>query len=80
VWLVSEKFDCGYMIDKVKKLTWPGLADGMPAANQFLNNFQLTNNQQTEMVILKTDEGKTDLEAAQTWKDANESIWKTWIP
>ena len=30
------------------------------------------------MVILKTDDGKTDAEAAKIWKDANESIWKAW--
>lgn len=77
---VTEKFDCGYHVDEVQKLTWPGLADDMPTANQFLTNFQLTNNQQTEMVILKTDDGKTDAEAAKIWKDANESIWKAWIP
>ena len=45
---VSEKFDCGYVVDGVQKLTWPGLANSMPIADQFLKNYQLTNNQQTQ--------------------------------
>ncbi|MQF48772.1 hypothetical protein FIM08_02575 [SAR202 cluster bacterium AC-647-N09_OGT_505m] len=77
---VTEKFDCGYAVDDVKKLTWPGLKEDMPKAYEFLENFQITNDQQTSMVITKTDESKTDAEAARLWKDANEHIWKTWIP
>ena len=77
---VTEKFDCGYNVDDVYKLTWPGLEEDMPTAYQFLKNFQITNNQQTAMVIGKTDEGQTDIEAARAWKDANQDVWKAWIP
>jgi glycine betaine/proline transport system substrate-binding protein len=77
---VTEKFDCGYHIDDVTKLTWSGLEEDMPKAYEFLENFQITNDQQTTMVIEKTDYSKTDAEAARAWKDANEDIWKTWIP
>jgi len=77
---VTERFDCGYTVDDVYKLTWPGLEKDMPKAYEFLKNFQITNDQQTAMVIAKTDEGQTDVEAARIWKDANQDTWKAWIP
>ena len=41
---ITEKFDCGYPIDDVTKLTWSGLKEDMPKAYEFLENFQITNN------------------------------------
>lgn len=73
-------FSCDWPVDPVAKLVWPGLKDALPDAYQFLKNFSITNAQQNEMVFNVTDGGMTPLEAGQTWVDANEAIWRSWIP
>ena len=78
---VSEaEFDCGFAIDPVSKLGWSGFAEEFPKAHQFLSKFQITNDQQNEMVLAVTEGGKDYEVAAQEWIDANENIWKAWIP
>ena len=76
----GPEFNCGWAPDPVAKLVWPGLKDQSPEAYQFLNNFTITTAQQNEMVLNVGQEGMTPLEAAQLWIDANEDIWKPWIP
>jgi len=76
----GENFDCGWPVDNVAKLAWPELKDKFPKAYEFLQNFTITNEQQNEMVLDVTDNGKDYNEAAQDWVDTNEDIWKNWIP
>ena len=76
----SEKFDCGYPTDHVAKLIWPGLQDEFPEAYEFLSNFQLTNAQQNEIVLNLAENDLSPRAAAQEWVDANESVWRAWIP
>ena len=73
-------FNCGWPADPISKLVWPGLKAESPDAYQFLQNLSINNDQQNEMVLNVTDGGMTPLEAAQTWVDANEAIWSSWIP
>ena len=76
----GERFDCGYPTDPVTKLIWPGLQEEFPEAYEFLNNFQMTNAQQNEIVLNLTANDLTVRLAAQEWVDANESVWRAWIP
>ncbi len=76
----GERFDCGYPTDPVTKLMWPGLEEEFPEAFEFLNNFQMTNAQQNEIVLNLTANDLTVRLAAQEWVDANESVWRAWIP
>ena len=76
----ADDFRCGWPTDEVAKLVWPGLKDEFPEVYEFLSNFQLTNNQQNEMVLNVTENGMTPMEAAQAWVDANEDVWSAWIP
>ena len=45
-----------------------------------LSNLQLTTEQQNEIAALIDGEGMTGAEAAQQWVDANEDVWKAWLP
>ena len=76
----ADFFECGWPADDVAKLVWPGLNDEFPDVYEFLSNFQMTNAQQNEMVLNVTENEITPLEAAQAWVDANEDVWKAWIP
>ena len=76
----GESFNCGYPPDPVAKLIWPGLQEEFPEAYQFLSNFQMTNAQQNEIVLNLAENDLTVRAAAQEWVDANESVWRAWIP
>ena len=76
----TADFDCGFAIDSVAKLAWPGLKDEFPKAYQFLQNFKITNADQSSMVLAKVEAGKTDEEVAREWINANKEIWEAWIP
>ena len=47
----GEFYECGWPPDDVAKLVWPGLKDEFPDVYEFLSNFQMTNEQQNEMVL-----------------------------
>ncbi len=76
----GEDFNCGFATDEVAKLAWPGFKDEFPEAYEFLSNFQMTNAAQNEMVLNLTENDLTPREAAQEWVDANEDVWRDWIP
>ena len=73
-------YDCDYPTDVVAKLAWPGLNDQFPEAYEFLSRFQLTNEQQDEIVLNVVEHGLTVRQGAQRWIDANEPVWRAWIP
>lgn len=74
-----EAVDCDYPADVLLKIAWPGLKDLAPDAYQFILNFNYTNDDQVQMLGL-VDEGNSIDEAAQTWIDEHESVWRAWIP
>jgi len=76
----GENYNCGFPTDAVAKLAWPGFEEEFPEAYQFLSNFQMTNAQQNEIVLNLTENDLTVRQAAQEWVDANEAVWKPWIP
>ena len=76
----GSNYNCGFPTDAVAKLAWPGLKDEFPEAYQFLSRFQMTNQQQNEIVLNLTENDLTVRQAAQAWVDANEAVWRPWIP
>lgn len=76
----GDNFNCGYPSDPVAKLIWPGLQEEFPEAYEFLSNFQMTNDQQNEIVLNLTENDLPVRQAAQEWVDANEDVWRAWIP
>ncbi len=76
----GANYNCGFPTDAVAKLAWPGLKDEFPEAYEFLSRFQMTNEQQNEIVLNLTENDLTVRQAAQEWVDANEAVWRPWIP
>jgi glycine betaine/proline transport system substrate-binding protein len=72
--------DCDYPDDVLFKVAYVGLKDEDPEAYTFLTNFNYSNDDQISM-IAKVDSGQlTAEEAAQEWVDANEDVWRAWLP
>ena len=76
----GSNYNCGFPTDAVAKLAWPGLKDEFPEAYEFLSKFQMTNGQQNQIVLNLTENDLTVRQAAQAWVDANEAVWRPWIP
>ena len=76
----GTNYNCGFPTDPVAKLAWPGLQEEFPEAYEFLSKFQMTNQQQNEIVLNLTENDLTVRAAAQEWVDANEAVWRPWIP
>ncbi len=72
--------DCGYPPDVLLKLLSSDLSDFAPQAYRFLKNFNYTNEDQIMMLGLVDVQGKTIEEAARTWIEQNENVWRAWIP
>jgi glycine betaine/proline transport system substrate-binding protein len=72
--------DCDYPDDVLFKVAYVGLKDEDPEAYAFLQNFNYSNDDQISM-IAQVDSGElTAEEAAQEWVDANEDVWRAWLP
>jgi len=74
------KFACDYPIDKLYKAFNDKLETKAPNSFAVLSNLQLTTDQQNEIAALIDGDGMTPAEAAQQWVDANEAVWKSWLP
>jgi glycine betaine/proline transport system substrate-binding protein len=75
----ADGYACDYADDVLYKAFSAGLEEKDPAAFQFLSNFQWTADDQNEVAVAIND-GTDPLEAGQTWVDANEDVWSTWLP
>lgn len=76
----SNGVDCDYPADELFKIFWVELKEKAPDAYQMLKNMNYTTRDQIEMIADIELNGKTPEEAAQAWVDANEDVWKSWIP
>lgn len=71
---------CDYPADILFKIISPQLQEKAPDVYRFLKNFNYTTDDQIAMMAALELEGKTKEEAAQQWIDANEQVWKAWLP
>lgn len=78
--LPEARRDCGYPEDVLLKIANAQLAVRMPDVYALLGNFQLFNEDQDAITFAMDVEGMSAEDAAQAWVDANESIWRTWLP
>lgn len=72
--------DCAYPADELFKIFWSELKNEAPDVYTVLKNFNYSTADQISMMAAVELDGKTPLEAAQTWVDENESVWKAWLP
>ncbi len=71
--------DCAYPKDELMKIFSAKLAEKDGKVHTFLKNFNYGSDAQISMLAM-FNEGKTADEAAQAWIDANEDVWKAWLP
>ena len=66
--------------DVTFKFANPEFVEDNPEAAQLIRNHRLTNDQQAGM-IYEIDVKKRDVdEVVEEWMEANESVWKSWLP
>ena len=58
----------------------PTLKDRAPEVHAFLTKMQLTNSQQAPIILAVDVEGVKLDKAVRDWMDANEDVWKSWLP
>lgn len=76
----SGGVDCDYPGDELFKIFWSGLADAAPDVHTLLSNMNYTTEDQISMIAAVEIDGQSVADAAQAWLDANEDVWRTWLP
>jgi glycine betaine/proline transport system substrate-binding protein len=72
--------NCDYPPDVLFKIAWSGLKDKAPEAYTLLKNMKYTNDDQIGMIAAVDTDKKSAEEAARTWIDAHQDVWKAWMP
>jgi glycine betaine/proline transport system substrate-binding protein len=78
--LPAAQRDCGYPEDVLFKAFHAGLAGRVPDAHTVLRNLRLSNDDQNAITFAMDVEGLDAASAAQAWVDANEDVWRAWLP
>ena len=76
----KEKVACDYPETPLNKIISVKFNASGGAAATMIKNFKWTNNDQNSVADSITNGGLTPEAAAKKWVDANEAIWKAWIP
>ena len=71
--------DCDYPEDELFKAASPTLAAEAPEVEAFLRAFQLTTDDQAEMLAAVELDGLSVDEVARAWIEANEDTWRPWL-
>ena len=74
------KVACDYPETPLNKVISVKFNTNGGAAATFIKNFKWTNADQNAVAGYITNDGMTAEAAAQKWVDANEAVWKAWIP
>ncbi|MGQ0602797.1 MAG: ABC transporter substrate-binding protein [Anaerolineales bacterium] len=75
----TAKVACDYPPDVLYKAGNAKLKTDAPEAYTLLKNMNYTTKDQINMLADITANGKTPEAAAQTWVDANKSVWEKWL-
>jgi len=78
--LPAAQRDCGYPEDILFKAFHAGLAARLPEAHALLSALRLTNADQDAITFAMDVEGASPDAAARAWVDANEAVWRAWLP
>lgn len=72
--------DCDYPNDVLFKIVWSGLSQYAPDAYQLFRNIHYSTEEQTALIAIVDLDGRTPRDAARTWIDSHQSVWRSWIP
>ncbi len=75
-----ESVDCDYPEDVLFKIVNADLAENAPDADHFLRAMNYTSAAQIQMLSDIENEGLDKDEAAANWIEANENVWRSWLP
>jgi glycine betaine/proline transport system substrate-binding protein len=78
--LPAAQRDCGYPEDVLFKAFHAGLSARLPEAHAVLSALRLTNADQDAITYAMDVEGLAPEAAARAWVDANEAVWRAWLP
>lgn len=74
-------YDCGNPANGyMKKVAWDGMSRKWPSAYATLTRIEFSNAQIATMAKLVDVEEMEPEEAAEAWIEANEDVWKNWLP
>jgi glycine betaine/proline transport system substrate-binding protein len=73
-------YACEYPEDALLKAISAQLEEENPAAFEFLQNMQWSDDDQNTVTKYKNEDGMTIEEAAQKWVDENPDTWQEWLP
>lgn len=71
---------CDYPEDVLFKIFWSGLGEAAPEVHTLLRNMSYDTETQIAMIAAVDVDGQSVEEAAQAWVDANEAVWRQWLP
>lgn len=71
---------CDYPEDVLFKAAWSGLQAQAPEAYTLLKNMRYGNEDQIAMLAATELDALEPEAAARNWIEANESVWRTWLP
>ncbi len=74
-----EAIDCDYPEDVLFKAASASLADKAPDVYSFLENFQITTDDQLSMLPGVEIDGRDPADVAADWIADNESVWRSWL-
>ncbi|SMO94429.1 ABC transporter substrate-binding protein [Paracoccus laeviglucosivorans] len=76
----DKVYDCGNPANGYLKIAaWDGMKEKWPTAYGVLTKVTFTNAQIAEMAKLVDVDGMEPEDAAGTWMEANEAVWKPWL-
>jgi len=75
----GEGFGCDYPVDELRKLASPGLEAEAPEVERFLRALRFTTDDQEAMIGAVDNDGRTVVEVADAWIEANASTWEAWF-
>lgn len=76
----DKTYDCGNPANGYLKIAaWDGMKEKWPAAYAALTRVSFTNAQIAEMAKLVDVDGMEPEDAATTWMEKNEAVWKAWL-
>lgn len=72
-------YDCGKPRGPIWKAAWSGMKDKWPGAHAAVQAYTLTNAEMSAMVADVDLDGQSIEDVVNTWMDANEARWGSWI-
>ena len=70
---------CDYPEDRLVKVASPGLETKAPEIHDFLSQFLLTTDDQSELLVAVENDGLSIQAVAEQWIAKNEDRWRTWL-